>query len=55
MPTCPTCEGNSMLLGVLGTLAHLRCLACGTTFHVDAEFILDVLRGDEEVEEGEDD
>lgn len=34
---CPMCDGNDHeLLGVLGKLAHLRCGACGFTFHIQA-------------------
>jgi hypothetical protein len=33
---CPrdTCNGDGHLLGILGRLAHYRCRACGTEFHL---------------------
>lgn len=49
MITCPMCEKEGAnLLGVLGNLAHFRCVYCGLEFHTDAEFILDLADGADE-------
>lgn len=32
---CPQCMGQAALLGALGSVTHLRCVACGWTFTED--------------------
>ncbi len=32
---CPVDDGDGMLLGVLGNLAHYRCRNCGYDFHIE--------------------
>ncbi len=34
---CPVCDGQLYLLGVLGNLAHLRCVCCGSQTTAPAE------------------
>jgi len=34
---CPTCSGDSMMLGTLGNLTHFRCRQCGIVFNRDAK------------------
>lgn len=36
---CANCYGQGELLGLLGTLAHLRCRNCGTVYNVPAEWL----------------
>lgn len=36
---CPMCHGEAGLLGVLGSVAHLRCRDCGWQYSIDAEDI----------------
>lgn len=31
-PMCPVCEGMGGLMGILGNLAHFRCIDCGMGF-----------------------
>jgi len=31
-PMCPICEGTGGLMGILGNLAHFRCIGCGMEF-----------------------
>jgi len=37
MNCCTQCNGEGMLLGVLGTLQHYRCRQCGWGFTVPVE------------------
>ena len=36
---CRICNGLLALLGVLGTLAHFRCICCGASATADATTI----------------
>jgi hypothetical protein len=36
-PACPACGGESIPLGVLGTLLHCRCRQCGMGYSTDLE------------------
>jgi rubredoxin len=35
--TCPQCEGEAVMLGVLGSMIAWRCRACGWTFETHVE------------------
>jgi len=45
--TCPACNGTLYLLGVLGSLAHLRCRCCGMDVNAPADELCDDEGGDE--------
>lgn len=38
---CPVCQGDGMFLGSLGNLDHFRCRACGLTFSIENEPVME--------------
>lgn len=32
---CPICDGDGLVLGILGNLKHFRCRECGADFNVN--------------------